>query len=909
MQQPFAIWLSALSAIVCLTVSTTGKCGELAVLSEKTWDQFVPHGKEVDAIYGDWVLRNDKIVVVIANPVPGRNANMTVKDVGGAIIDLTVRDQSNDQLSAYYPGARRFPYRLVSVSAQGNVAASLPDSGEGDALSFEAVDGKLLALGIVLRGDAVQLRLAAAAAANRPEVQLVYTLRNGESAIQVRSEFRNTSDEPMQVALVDDFRADRTFVTAKAGPVPFAWFFDKGWGQAYGVVSPNLPMRLSGSPVEPRVIEFLPDKQPTVQLVPGGTAELVRWIAPGSGLVAVRAALARHSGLKSAFVPHLLSVNDANGQGVVHADVHVNLHGEFYGNAITTEQGLAQLDLPPGTYEARVTALARGSKELRIDATGAAVGGAAGPTLLSVQLPAAPLVAAEISDVRGNPIPCKLQFIGVDGTLSPNFFDETGEHAVRNLYYSHNGRFTQPIAPGTYDVLISYGPEYDVAKTRIVTVPGETTPLRATLRRVVQSPGWISTDFHSHSSPSGDNVSSQLGRVLNLICEHIEFAPCTEHNRLDSYVPHLKALDAEKLMATCTGIELTSLPGTINHQNAFPLIMRPRTQDNGGPETDTDPELQIKRLALWDNSSDKLVQTNHPDMGEMFYDKDGDGQPDGGYAGMFAYQDVIEVHPIHDVLNFSPLRYNTVEDRTTKVRTMRQYNNSIFNWLQLLNQGRRLPGVVNTDAHYNFHGSGYIRNYVKCATDDPAQIDTMDIVHASEKGHVILTNGPYLEVALYDSDTGAAASGGERRRAIPGDDFSLPGGLGSLHVRVQCPNWFDIDRVQILLNGRPEKSLNWTRSANPEAFSSDVVKFDRKIPIEFKSDAHVIVIAAHEHTELGPVLGDNYGKHKPTAISNPIFVDTDGGGFKANGDTLGHPLPVKEQRPVSQPVDRVQSEP
>jgi hypothetical protein len=30
---------------------------------------------------------------------------------------------------------------------------------------------------------------------------------------------------------------------------------------------------------------------------------------------------------------------------------------------------------------------------------------------------------------------------------------------------------------------------------------------------------------------------------------------------------------------------------------------------------------------------------------------------------------------------------------------------------------------------------------------------------------------------------------------------------------------------------------------------------------------------------------------------NPVFVDVDGGGFKANRDTLGHPLPVKFAAP------------
>ena len=34
---------------------------------------------------------------------------------------------------------------------------------------------------------------------------------------------------------------------------------------------------------------------------------------------------------------------------------------------------------------------------------------------------------------------------------------------------------------------------------------------------------------------------------------------------------------------------------------------------------------------------------------------------------------------------------------------------------------------------------------------------------------------------------------------------------------------------------------------------------------------------------------------KPCAYINPIWVDVDGGGFKANGDTLGWPLPTGSQ--------------
>ena len=65
------------------------------------------------------------------------------------------------------------------------------------------------------------------------------------------------------------------------------------------------------------------------------------------------------------------------------------------------------------------------------------------------------------------------------------------------------------------------------------------------------------------------------------------------------------------------------------------------------------------------------------------------------------------------------------------------------------------------------------------------------------------------------------------------------------------------------------------------------------------SDAiDIIVVAVGEESDLGEVMGPMWGKQKPAAISNPIYADVDGGGFKPNGDTLGAPLPTKGDRPV-----------
>src|SRR5262245_13638274 len=98
--------------IACLSLWSASalQATELVQLNEKNWDEYVIEGKEADAIYGDFVLRNDLITAVIAAPLATRNANMTVRNVGWAIIDLTQRSKPNDQLSAFYPDALRHAF-------------------------------------------------------------------------------------------------------------------------------------------------------------------------------------------------------------------------------------------------------------------------------------------------------------------------------------------------------------------------------------------------------------------------------------------------------------------------------------------------------------------------------------------------------------------------------------------------------------------------------------------------------------------------------------------------------------------------------------------------------------------------------------------------------------------------------
>ncbi len=926
------------STLVCclivLSLAVAARAAELVRLNEKNWSEYAPHGKEADAIYGDFVLRNDRIVAVIANPIHGRHANLTVSEVAGCIVDLAQRGEAprgtggihpenaaggNDQLSAYYPNAMRTPYRAVTRIVLGDASPSeheLARVASGGPCDFKAKSVLLqvasdpgLELAEIARVNARRaekdkLKLPANP---KPRVTTSYLLADGDDHITVITMFVNVAEGAITVDLGDSFRTDRTFEVGGDASLNLVWSYDRWWNQCYAVVGDKVKALAGAAPVgrAPSTVHYDHEGKRSVTLEKRGDLfVLSRKLFVGGNVLDVKASAAAAANEKQTEAS--LTLQDSAG-GVANADVIVNLGDKMYGRGRTNGDGRLTFKAPAGDYTLQVYANGRTAQTvpIRIDADAV--------FRKTITLDDAGYVVAHITDAKGGPIPCKVQFIdaspkeetktkakdkdknkeGKDAkdakapaaaSKDPFFFVDSGEHAVHNCYYSHTGQFKQEIGPGTYDVIISYGPEYDAIFTRIEVARGKETKLTGKLVRTVDTKGWISSDFHSHASPSGDNTSSQYGRVLNLLCEHIEFAPCTEHQRIDSYTPHLKKLGVEHLLATCTGMELTGKPLPLNHHNVFPLIHRPHEQDGGGPVVDYDPTVQIERVYYWDNGAEKVVQQNHPDIIKMFFDKDGDGKEDGGLQSA-PFMNVIEVHPPEGIFK------GPKQEQDGK-----PYNNTIFNWMQTLNKGYRVPGVVNTDAHYNFHGSGWLRNWIKSPTDDPSKAAILDIVRETNKGHLVMSTGPFLETSATDPDLLRS----EPPTALPGDNLRVLKGRAQLHVRVQCPNWFDVNRVQVFVNGRADAKLNFTRKNNPDLFTDKAVRFEQTITVELKEDAHLIVATIGEGLSLGKVMGPSAGKNPPVAVANPIYIDVDGGGFKANGDMLGAPLaadePAKEKK-------------
>ncbi len=778
----------------------------------------LPGGKEADGIIGDFVIRNEFVEIVIGGSADNRKANMGAfwgagGVTPGCLYDLCLRGADNDQLTIFSPSRQ-----------QGKVSYVRPlPGGKG----VEVVVSSALSGAIYKRHH--------------------YLLEEKERGLVIETLLRNEGTKPVSGPISDTWT--RFNSSGRFGTIEWADSVDPSHKAGYAYA-------------------WLPDEKGSIPprnktLEPGDEVRISRFLAvgqsPAHALGVVAAKLGKTGGLK-------LSITGVDEEPVSTASVDLRLKDATI-RGYPDEDGNLDLRLPVGLWKISVRDIGREGKEFSLEikdgqavAKSMSMGGRSG-------------IRFSVKKEDGSTTPCKVQFIGLEGTPNPKLGPGDRAHGCKDQYHSEKGSFAVALDPGKYKLIVTRGIEHDHVEKTITVPKGKYVDFEATLKRTVKTPGWVSTDFHNHSTPSGDNVCGTADRIINLAAEHIEFAPTTEHNRIMDWTPYIEKLGLKGEISTIPGIELT---GSGAHLNAFPLTPKHYHQDNGSPQWVKDPRINALNLRNHPGHHPSgWIHINHPDMVENFFDRNKDGKPDGGYRGILSLIDAIETENYRpaQILRQAPFRITRRASRE-QVTMVRE-----FVWLQMLNHGLKTWGIAVSDAHaVHGNGVGGWRTYVRSSIDDPEKIDWQEISRRSKAGQMILSSGPYLEVETAD---GIQAGG-----------LARANGTIDLKVRVQCASWIDVDRIQVLVNGRQEKSLNFTRKSHPKFFSDGVVKFDRTIPVALSSDAHLIVVAYGENFSLKTGFGTSgQSATKPCAYNNPIFVDLDGNGFVPNGDSLGFPLP------------------
>ena len=896
--------------LLTLTLSCVWACGsadfsalhaaELVTLSPENYEEYRPQGKEVDAVWGDYVLRNDKITLAVADDQQhnGRSGGRRGNWIQGRIIDLTLREDGNDLLGYYDPamywpnhrGAPK-PARIINDrNKQGdfNLAAEAHKQPGREPQSAEEV-----VLKIPCGGDMTEAR---------------YRLADGWPYVQCEMEFHNPTDKPREIPLYGmmtlgpESIVDNPHVESGVGQQGnLFWFADPLFGQAYGILVEDETL----SPFYVRVRSawlmhhcIFGERKPTgFTLQPDETKVVIRKLLIGANVFDVQATAADLRGQELRELT--LEVSDKEG-GVPEALVTAYQGKTVYGIARTNAEGRLKLRLPKQQFRLLVKPRDREEQERTVSADA--------DTLEPFEFAPSAWVDVRVTDDSESPLPCKIQFRGVAPTKDPLFFTTMGDERVEHMLQPATGEIKERIPPGKYRVIITRGPEYDAYETEMEAKSGQTTEIRATLKRSVDTSGWISAEFANRSTQTLRwSISTTRGRVLNLLAEGIEFAPATETHHIFSYKPILAELSAERWLRTEDGINLAQpVRKSFTAQNAFPLKYVPGDQDGGMPQRPAHV-LQVYWLSNVPHKIDERgeIITTGGDRKLIQVTPPGIWRNDGRLEGMswllderktrlerymrdarlreLAWYHAMEIQPL-DVFLDLPV-YDSADPQGE--RDLQAWHDQLTereaehwpevedrnrDWLRMLNLGYRITGVVNNAARTNLHGTGHWRNYLQVGKDDPAALETGEILDAIQSGAATMTNGPFLEVTATAGDENAG----------PGDDLLAEGKTADLSVKVQCPDWIDIDQVQVLFNGHRVESLTFKRADGAAGFvkESGPVRYEAKLPLKLDADTRVIVLAAGQGKNLRPLSSEEDKTFTAIAMSNPIYIDTDGNGFK-----------------------------
>ena len=544
--------------------------------------------------------------------------------------------------------------------------------------------------------------------------------------------------------------------------------------------------------------------------------------------------------------------------------------------AKTHADGRYHFDAPAGTY----VAMAFGSGRLRGAPTPLTSAGG------DLAVGDSGRVELDIGEMVGGSriaAPAKVSLFGVGVEAPEARFGpeqtETERNGVWAVALSPDGHGTLPVKPGTYDVVVSRGVEYELEKSQIVVPPGSAATVTATLRRVVDTTGWLSGDYHQHSQGSIDSPVPIGQRVAEDLAEGIEFPAGTDHDNIIDFRPYIAELHAEAWINAVPGDEI-SVNG-VGHFNAYPL-----TVDPADPYAKVGTKLWagvfvdewIARLRELEPDP-IVVHVSHPRtkaLAGYFNTIHWDPTTGMGTANLDSF-DAVEVNGEIGVAS------DFVVGNDSKIHDLSQTNQSgtiptMRDWFGLLNQGKTICALGNSDTHQRNGGTGYPRNFVGFGFDDPRQATGKGLVDAMHAQRVLVSNGPFVTTTI----NGMSASG---RSAV-----ASVGATAALGVKIQAPSWIGVSSLEVYFNGRPVPLTKSAAGTFVEDLAgslssvidigdskSTVVRLDGVVTVKPTVDGWYVVVVRGPGT-LAPVDGS-----VPYAYTNPIYVDVGGDGWTAPG--------------------------
>jgi len=582
-----------------------------------------------------------------------------------------------------------------------------------------------------------------------------------------------------------------------------------------------------------------------------------------------------------------------------------------------------------------------------------------GASVQDIALPATGRLQVSIVDEAGAAVPGRVTIVGFDPSPEPTIVFPGGfglPNAVNGTFHDvskdglpfgtarveytpADGTLDIPLEPGSYQITVSRGTEYSAYSAPITLTAGNVTNVAAQIARVIDTPGFISSDFHVHAINSPDSRINYTRRVRSFGGEGVENLILTEHDAHYDLTAKVAAEGFTPFVKSTIGEEITTFD--YGHFNAYPLLVDPSrpsggSTDHGGAAPPGQDFVQYGNYSLSPaqiyaaatggstSTPDTVVQVNHIDS------------------------------------HFSPLRINTKLTPPQSVLTAAQklalrqdpgianlfhhfpalelwngnnrgdqgqfLNQRIGVWFNHLNQGLRTTMIGDTDTHTLFDtNGGGARTWTASATDAPAAISDADMADAVRTGRAVAGQGIYVQTRLLAPSTGGVA------------DFTKTGSTGTattdgtaqLEIRVQAPTWAEYDRIEIYANaatttaasngGVPvlfgavptlvlSKNVDFTVSTvAPHPSVPTAQRFETLKTVSFagltQDTWFVVVVKGTDgvsrpmfpvfpaslrttgNTTLANLLDGNLGENGTLALgnTNALYLDVDGGGWTPPG--------------------------
>jgi hypothetical protein len=951
---------------------------------------------------GDYLLANDRIRVVVQDLQ--RNL-FGIGQFGGQIIDADLvripPDPERDNFEEWSTSinientAHYTALQILNDGSDGQ-AAVIRATGVDDLLDFINPSTVVAAFGFPFPAAANDTDLPV-------EVMTDYVLEPGRNWVRVETTVHNTGATPLSIYFgeflngsgqVEQFQSAYGFgeptVTLRcpagaANPCNTIVYagVQQGAGVSYGYTNEDpdssafstagVAVPLIGTEVVLAVIGAAsPPWTMATNGTPGDAITFTRYFIVGDGSVSsVLDARNQALGLATGRLEGNVTAGGVPTAGVQMtvlgsgSEAPAGLTRNVVTQALTDANGHYALTIPPGSYT--VAANLDGSPFEASSPTPVehpiAIAAYA-TTTQDVALPATGTLVVNLVDELGAPLAGKASVVGFDPSPGPRntqsvfglinlntgIFGDFGPDELpfglaQTLFFDQHGT-SGPVSlePGSYRVVVSHGPEYSIAAQDVTLTPGATTTVNAQVARVVDSTGFVASDFHVHSIESPDSNVSRRDRVVTMLAEGVDFFTPSDHDIRTDYAPDVAALGASNLISTAVSAEITTFD--YGHFNAWPATIDPGqvnggSVDHGGaaPAGQDFPAFgnynltpgQIMAAAAADPTVN-TVQINHI---HSFFSIDGNS----GLAidtGVVPPQSAVpgaarRLNPA--IPNYFDAGFNALEvwigDDRGQVYTNFLGQNA-GDWFNLINQGIVRPGVADSDTHVKVTGqAGIPRTMVASPTDDPAALAAIapSLSQNVNDGRTFGTNAPILRV------TSSAASTGQTGGLALGLPtlISTTDGAVSIHVDVESPVWAPFDKVEFYVNSTTTRTASMKESGagmvsvkrygiTPDyvqTVSPTLVTVNGAIPgaqrLEASTtldltglthDAWVVVMVKGTDgvsRPLFPVIPDslkrstnntladltdgNLGEDGMTALafSNPLYVDVDGGGWTAPG--------------------------